>query len=273
MVTVIVSAHAWPDALELMLRALADQQGPSFEVVVAEDGEHSGVAAVFDSWRGVLDLRHVSQPHEGFRKARAMNLAALEATGDLLVFLDGDCLPRRGFVEAIRRASLSGWFLATKRINLEQGFSDRVVTEVLPIWRWSLAEWLVRQPRVLRRPGYLVPARDRRRPWRPKQPEFEPPGASYCMIAVPRSHFQRVNGYDGRCVHWLDGEDQEIAIRLRRSGLRCGWPGPRATVFHLWHVNRREIAIDREPLFRQTRVSTHVEAAEGLRELAAATDG
>ena len=268
-VTVAVSAHEWPEALEVMLRALADQDGPPFEIVVADDGSGPETAAVVDRWCDRLELQHVWQPHEGFRKARIMNVAALAATGDYLVFLDGDSLPRRGFLEAVRRAVLPGWFLSSKRVNLREPFSRRVVEGQLPVWRWSAAEWLIRAPREVRRPGFLVPARDRRRPWREDQPEFSAPGAAYCMFGVFRSDFERVNGYDARAVRWIDGEDQDLATRLRRAGLRCGWAGPASTLFHLWHPPRRERSIVETPLFRETEASDHVEAVVGLRELVA----
>jgi glycosyltransferase involved in cell wall biosynthesis len=266
-VSVVLATYERPDALELVLRALGEQGGEAFEVVVADDGSGREIAEVVERWRGRFELVHVWQSKEGFRKARVLDLAALAAGGDYLVFLDADCLPRRGFMKVIRRAASPGWFLSTKRINLGERFSRRVVAEGLPIWRWSAAEWLIRAPREVGRPGYLVPARDRRRPWRVGQPEFIPPAAAYCLFGVARKDFERVNGYDARCVRSNDGEDQDLAIRLRRSGLRCGWPGPASTVLHLWHPLRTDKTRERPPLFRQTEAGDHVEAIVGLREL------
>ena len=208
------------------------------------------------------------QPNEGFRKARALNLAALAATGDYLLFLDADCIPRRGFMRAIHHARCPGWFLSTKRLFLGAHFTRKVLEDGVPVWRWSAAHWLLRAPRDVGRPGYVVPARDRRRPWRPSQPEFVPPASAYCLFDLRRGDFERVNGYDGRCGRSNDGEDQDLAIRLRRVGLRCGWPGPAATVFHLWHPLRRDRTVDRPRIFRETSASSHVEAVDGLRELA-----
>jgi len=172
-------------------------------------------------------------------------------------------------MKAIRRGALPGWFLSTKRINLGERFSRRVVEKRLSIWRWSAAEWLIRAPREVGRPGYLVTARDRRRPWRAGQPEFTPPSVAYCLFGVFRGDFDWVNGYDARCVRSADGEDQDLAIRLRRSGLRCGWPGPASTVLHLWHPLPADRTGGPTPLFRETEAGTHVEAVLGLRELEA----
>ncbi len=268
-ISVILATYERADALDLVLNAFAEQSCDPFEVVVADDGSSTEIEAVVDRWRRRLEINHVWQPKEGFRKARALDLAALAARGNQLAFLDGDCVPRRGFMQALRRATFPGWFLTTKRVMLREEFSRRVVEKRIPIWRWSAARWLVQAPRQVGRPGYLVPARDRRRPWRAEQPEFVPPVAAYTLIAVARDDFERVNGYDARCTRSTDGEDQDLAIRLRRSGLRCGWPGPAATVLHLWHPERVDRADRRDRLFRETLASSHVVAVVGLRELAA----
>lgn len=265
--SIILATYERADALELVLRALTEQAAEPFEVVIADDGSGAEVAETVGRFRDRLALQHVWQPNEGFRKARALNLASLSARSDHLLFLDADCIPRRGFLAAIQRARRPGWFLSTKRVFLGETFTRKVLEESLPVWRWSAAHWLLRAPRELRRPGYLVPVRDRRRPWRADQPEFVPPAAAYCLFDLPRVDFERVNGYEGRCTRSNDGEDQDLAIRLRRSGLRCGWPGPKSTVIHLWHALRTDWESDRVRVFRETQAGTHVEAFEGLREL------
>jgi glycosyltransferase involved in cell wall biosynthesis len=264
-ISVVVATYDWAEALELVLAALAEQSEAPAEIIVADDGSDGRTAEVVSRW----GARHVWQPNEGFRKARALDLAALDAKGDYLAFLDGDCIPRRSFVAAIRRAALPGWFLTTKRVNLRQDLSRQILSAQLPVWRWSALGWLTRAPHDVGRPGFLLPARDRRRPWRPGQPDFEAPGAAYCFMALDRADFERVNGYDTRATRWVDGEDQDLAIRLRRAGLRCGWPGPRSTVIHLWHPHRKEVGNARDRLYERTRAADHVEAVRGLRELAA----
>ena len=267
-ISVVVATYEEPTFLDTTLRALAEQEpDPAVEVVVADDGSGDSVAAVVADWQRLLTLRHVWQPDEGFRKARALNRAALEATGDYLVFLDADCVPRRGFLDSIRTAARPDWFLTTKRLDLGEAFTARVLGERLPVWRWTAVEWLLRAPQEVGRPGFLVPGRDRRRPWRPEQPDFVPPFGAYCLFGLTRERFVAVNGYDARCTRSDDGEDQDLAIRLLRSGLRCGWPGPAATLLHLWHAVRGDKTFDTEPLFRATERGTHVEAQVGLREL------
>jgi glycosyltransferase involved in cell wall biosynthesis len=268
--TVIVATYEWPEALDAVLRALSEQRGAPFAIVVADDGSGPETARVVDRWRSLLDLDHVWQPNEGFLKGRLLNRASLAADGDYLLFLDGDCVPRLGFVEAVRRAALQGWFLASKRLNLSPAATGRLLSGARPAWRWSSWRWLVSAPRELvvsrhrhvNRPGVLFSLRDRRRPWRPSQPDFRPPYNGYgYAFGVFREDFERVNGFDMRFCGW-DGEDVDIAERLRARGLRCGWPGPEASVLHLWHDDRKR------PASPPPREPGAVEAPVGVRELA-----
>ena len=85
---------------------------------------------------------------------------------------------------------------------------------------------------------------------------------------VRRGDFERVNGFDARYEGW-GHEDVDLAVRLGHAGLRCGWPGPRATMLHLWHPERTHAAGVNAGLLGETRDSGRIEAVEGLRELAA----
>jgi len=281
-VSVVVTTYDWREALDAVLRSLSEQTDPNFEVVVADDGSGPETRTTVEHWREHLDgtVHHVWQPDEGYRRARILDLAARAATGDYLVFVDGDCLARPRFMEAIRRAALPGWFLASKRLNLSAERSRQVLEDRLAVWRWSALTWLLRAPadlatapRQAARPGVLVPIRDRRRPWRVHQPEFSPPYDGYgFFLGIARSDFERVNGFDTRFEGW-GGEDVDLAVRLRRSGLRCGWPGPRATVLHLWHDERKGRESSNTLLVDETKQSDRIEAIVGLRELSAELAG
>jgi glycosyltransferase involved in cell wall biosynthesis len=270
-ISVVVTTYQWPGALDAVLRGFAEQSDSGFEVVVADDGSGHETAAVVDRWRDAFADRlvHVWQPDEGFRLARARNLGAAAARGGHLVFVDGDCIPRREFVGAIRRAALPGWFLAGKRVQLSAELSRAVVQKRLPISRWYAATLFLRARGEIAPWQNLTP-RDRRRPWRSSLPDFEPHGNEYGFLtAVARSDFERVNGFDLRFVGWGD-QDVDLAVRLRRLGLRCGYAGPSATLLHLWHPSQMERDRPTWWLLQETEGSVRVEAVEGLREVESA---
>jgi glycosyltransferase involved in cell wall biosynthesis len=265
--SVVVVTYEWPAALDAVLWALSEQSDSSFDVVVSDDGSGPDTAAAAERWQKSFGSRltYVRQDDKGYRLARARNLGALEAQGDYFVFMDGDTVPRRQFVRAMRRSAVPGWFVCSKRLLLSRGLTARVLAESLPIHRWSGARWAL-TARGQAQPLTALTPRDRRRPGRSRLPDFVPHADGYgFLLGVDRGDFVGVNGYDARYRSWGE-EDVDLAVRLRRLGLRCGWPGPQGTLVHLWHETRKG---DRPNvrLLEEAKRSDGVEAVEGLREL------
>jgi glycosyltransferase involved in cell wall biosynthesis len=270
-ISVVVNTHERPRALDAVLRSLAEQSDPAFDVVVADDGSGPETRRVVERWSGAFEgrLRHEWQPDEGFRLALARNRGALAARGDFLVFLDGDVVPRSRFVQAMRASARPGWFVAGRRLELSEPLTERVLAEGLPIHELSFAAWLRWKSEVT--PLSALTARDRRVVGG-SAPEFEPHARAYgFLLGVSRADFERANGYDTRFVGWGE-EDVDLAMRLRRLGLRCGHAGPNATVLHLWHPPRDELERSNWRLLQETVAGERVEARHGLQELARAAD-
>jgi glycosyltransferase involved in cell wall biosynthesis len=267
-VSVVVATYEWPEALDAVLFALSEQTIAGFDVVVADDGSGHDTAGVVDRWRPAFDgrLQHVRQEDEGFRLGRVKNLGARAASGDFLVLVDGDAVPRRRFVEALRASATPGWFVAGKRLELDRELTTRVLDERPPIHRWPAARWL--RERGHAQPLAALTPRDRRRPGRKGLPDFVPHGNRYgSLLGVWRADYERANGFDHRFEGWGE-EDVDLAVRLGRLGLRCGWPGPQGTLLHLWHESRKGERPNRS-LLDETMTSDRVEAVDGLRQLTA----
>jgi glycosyltransferase involved in cell wall biosynthesis len=263
----VVSTFDFPEALDAVLRGFADQSDPDFTLVVADDGSGPETRAVVERWAHAFRDRlvHVRQANEGFRLARVLNLGALSTDADYYAFLHGESVPRRHFARAIRSAALAGWFVAGRRIDLSRRLTERVLHEHLPVQRWSPLQWL----RVRKDVSSLrsLTRRDRRRVGVRNVPEFAPPNRSYGhLLGVRREDFERVNGYDMRFEGWGE-EDVDIAVRLRRAGLRCGHAGPDATLIHLWHESEPPTDRPNWYLLQETEQSGRIRAVEGYREL------
>jgi glycosyltransferase involved in cell wall biosynthesis len=265
---VVVSTYEWPDALDAVLRSLHDQSDRDFALVVADDGSGVETKSVVDDWRAAFEgrLTHAWQPDEGFRLARVLNLGVLAIEADYVVLLHGESIPRRHFVRAIRSCIEPGWFVAGRRIQLTEALTARVLENALPVHRWGMVDWI--RARREAAPLVYLTRRDRRKVGARRLPEFVPVNRTYgYLLCVSRSDFERVNGYDMRFEGWGE-EDVDIALRLRRIGLRCGHAGPDATLVHLWHESA---IVDDRPnwyLLQETEQSDRIEAVEGLRQLA-----
>ncbi len=266
-IAVVIGTYNRADALDAVLWALSEQSEHGFEVIVADDGSGEEVADVVEGWSGAFPgrLHHVWQPDQGFRLARAFDLAAMSATADYLAFIPADVIPRRHFVRALRRSARPGWFLAGRRLRLAPSLTEVVLRERLPVHRWSLPRWLAKRDGV---EGLVsLTGRDRRRIGARDLPDFEPEGRAYVLTALWRADFGSVNGYDTRYVGWGE-EDVDLATRLRRLGLRCGHGGPHTTLVHLWHESREVVERDNWWLLQETELGDRVRAISGVEELA-----
>jgi glycosyltransferase involved in cell wall biosynthesis len=234
LISVIVTTYNRDDALAAVLRSLARQTDPDFEVVVADDGSGPSTAALVESWQAGVDHRvvHVWHEDKGFRAAEIRNRAILAARGAYCVFLDGDCIVRPGFVAAHRRLAERGWFVSGNRVLLSPALTARVLRDELAPEEWSLARWIAERLRggvnriaaLLHLP--LGPLRRlRKTTWQ---------GARSCNLAIWRADLDRVDGFDADYSGW-GKEDSDIIVRLLHAGVRRKDGNFATGVVHLWH--------------------------------------
>jgi len=96
--TVVIRSKDEADRLRLTLASLA-RQDEAPEVVVVNDGSSDHTRAVID--HAAADLRLISVHHAvPVGRSGAANVGAAHATGDILIFLDGDTLAAPDFVRA-----------------------------------------------------------------------------------------------------------------------------------------------------------------------------
>lgn len=102
-VTLVLPHYESQDELIKTVAALTRQTYPLdlMEVIVADDG--STTAPVIPEIAGPLDVSVHVQEDLGFGLARARNLGAQVATGEILIFIDCDMIPERQHVEAHAR--------------------------------------------------------------------------------------------------------------------------------------------------------------------------
>ena len=230
--SVVVSTYERPDALRAVLHGLLIQRSDDFEVLVADDGSGEETAEVVEEARrtGFGDrLRHVHQADEGFRLARIRNLAVRESRGERLVFLDGDCVPRQGFVDS-HAACGPGRATCGRRALLSEGATRR----------WLADDADSRMPGVGGQTRMWSRGDLNRPPWLADPPlAFLGRALSWRRFrgmnhGVHRRDYLAVDGNDQAFEGW-GFEDSDLAIRLQNAGVRLVWAGRGSTVVHLWH--------------------------------------
>lgn len=100
-VSVVIPHLNEPDHLLRCLRSLDRQRdgGVAFEVIVVDNGSREPVAPICRLFKGV---RLVTEPEPGPGPAR--NLGARLARGEIIAFIDADCVAQKNWLRAIRQA-------------------------------------------------------------------------------------------------------------------------------------------------------------------------
>lgn len=184
--SVVVPVRDGTAALARALRSILSQEGPSFEVVVVDDGSREDVGAAVEAL-GDPRVRWFRQEPSGVSAAR--NAGAAAARGDYLVFLDADDL------------ALPGWLA---------GFDEMVDRANCDIALCG-AEMVV-EPSGVRR---HVPPTPRGAPF-----DFQLGPYLAGMVAIRREVFWEVGGYDERFAY---SENTELALRVTNLVRRRGW--------------------------------------------------
>lgn len=263
-ISVVVTTYNRPDALQAVLRSLAAQSDRDFEVLVADDGSRDDTAAAIAAVATdfPVPLRHLWQVDDGFRAAAARNLAVAASRGDYLVFIDGDCVLRPDFVARHRALAESGWFVAGNRVLLGESLTHETLRNAMALHAESRLTWLARR---------FGGAINRWLPlcyfggdaWRKRQPARWQ-GARTCNLALWRTDFDAINGFDEAFQGW-GHEDADLAIRLLHAGV-CRKDGRFATaVLHLWHrENDRSNLVENERRLAEILASDRRRAVVGI---------
>lgn len=211
-VSLVITTYNWPEALALVLESVRRQTRPPDEVLIADDGSREDTRALLDSVARDFPtpLRHVWQPDDGFRAARARNRAIAASSGDYIVIVDGDMVLRRHFIADHLAAAKPGTFTQGSRLFAGPDASARMLRD-------SLTE-----------PGFFFPDLGRRRHTLRIPPlarlqlatseRADPKYVKSCNQAYWRADLLRSNGFDERMQGW-GREDDELGARLFNGGI------------------------------------------------------
>lgn len=244
LISVIVTTYNRQDALTAVLRGLDRQTDRYFEVVVADDGSEPSTAALANRF----GARHVWQSHNGFRAGTIRNRAVKASSGEYLIFLDGDCIPRSSFIDRHRTLAEAGWFVAGNRVNLSEAATNRLL---------GSGRARINNPLLARLRGDI----DRITPFLalPLPRKLNPTrweGAKSCNLGLWRSDFERIGGFDEGYEGW-GYEDSDLVVRLIKAGVKRKDGRFSTGVVHLWHA-ARDLTLEPQ---NRTRLERTLEAS------------
>jgi glycosyltransferase involved in cell wall biosynthesis len=268
-ISIIVSTYNRPDALQAVIEGCFNQTDTNYEIIVADDGSgvatRDCVAALLA--RSPVPMQHVWQPDDGFRLSMARNRGTLAASGEYLLFLDGDCIPQPNFVQQHRRLAAPGYVVTGSRILVSKEATPRVISGQLdPLPPGLLAKLALRlrgDVSKLLQLLFTLPDIGRGKTY------FAVRRVKGCNLGMWRADLERVNGFDESFRGW-GWEDSDLVLRLFNTGVMRKEGAFATEVLHLWHPEAKRDSISSNERIVMKRVEDKsTQATLGLREHAA----
>jgi glycosyltransferase involved in cell wall biosynthesis len=231
-VSIIIGFFERIQYLRTCLNCIARQNALVEEVVIADDGSSEvvvqSILAMKD--RYPFKIIHAWQPKNGFRLAASRNNGIRRASGDYLIFLDCDFALLDGAIAAHVRSARPGHVCSAYVKYLPEQETAGVIDgstnldqlerlyNALPDRPINRAHWKFIQNTWMIRFGLRSPRKFR----------------CSSHFSMHRSDMERLNGYDEMFEGW-GGEDEDLAHRMAKLGLRGTSIIRSARALHLWH--------------------------------------
>lgn len=221
---IIAVYNQWP-WLHLILEALSMQTESDFETIIADDGSNPETIARIKQYIETHPDRHITHLwHEdkGWRKNIMLNKAVVASRADLLIFIDGDCVPHPRFVADHIALSRRGVINSGRRFDLPQPVSDWLVSHPLEKGYYAKTRW--QAVRYYFNHGFKSALRPIRRSMRlplifgHSMVPLPDAGILGCNFSIFKDDILEVNGFDERYVNPGTGEDTDLAERLLNAG-------------------------------------------------------
>jgi glycosyltransferase involved in cell wall biosynthesis len=236
--SIIVPTYNRPDKLNLCLMSLSKQSVLPDEVLIADDGSGQETLQVIEQFKSSTNcrfaLKHIWQEDDGFRKPLIINKTVRNATGEYLVFIDGDCIAHKHFIRSHLAYSEPDTILGGKRVDLGKSFSERLLRRQQPINKLTIElmwDSLINDSRKVEESLQIQNSFLRNLLHRDR---IYDDGIWGCNFSIHKELFYAINGCD---EDFLDGsiEDNDLGIRVINYGGKVKSVRALAIVFHLWH--------------------------------------
>jgi len=127
-VSVIITTYNAVEWLQKVLIGYSVQTECDFEIVIADDGSTSETKNLITQFTSKFKnpIIHVWQEDQGFQKTKILNKAILRSNADYLIFTDGDCIPRKDFIQMHLKHRENGYFLSGGYFKLPLSISKLI---------------------------------------------------------------------------------------------------------------------------------------------------
>ena len=234
-ISLIVATYNRIDALRLVLQSIETQEDTNFEVVIADDGSRSDTNDFITSFSATskLKIKHVWQEDLGFRLAMIRNKASAVATGEYLIFLDGDCIVQPDFIARHRTLAQKGFLVTGSRVLLNEKLTQQLLA--WPKWDFQRFSSHILRERLSGGINKYLPLKLKfgNGSWRDYK-KFVWRRIKGCNLACWKTDAEAINGFDETMTGW-GHEDADFVFRLQRHHIARKSGSWATEVLHLFH--------------------------------------
>ena len=143
-ITVIISTYNAEEWLEKVLIGYSVQTYKDFNIIIADDGSRASTKELIDSYANnfPVPIKHLWHEDLGYRRQEILNIAIIDADHEYILMTDGDCIPRKDFVELHAQLAEKGKFLSGGYCKLTMKTSKFITTEDIIIGNCFNVKWL-----------------------------------------------------------------------------------------------------------------------------------
>jgi glycosyltransferase involved in cell wall biosynthesis len=202
------------------------------EVVIADDGSSEVIVNRLRKLIANYDFSiiHAWHARQGSRRAACRNNGIRNASGEYLIFIDGDFLVLPGSIRSHVEASKPGIFLAGRCKYLSGELTHKLFNSHISDTMIENFYLQVPERPILKEHRDFI-----------KYGILRKLGLASCRKQTFGGHFsaykkdiESINGYDENFVGW-GGEDQDFALRMVKAGFTGRSVIRTARALHLWH--------------------------------------
>lgn len=220
--TLIISGYKDVKALHAVLKSLEHQTESDFEVIVSQDADDSCFDELIAKYQTQFTIRLIQQEDIGFRKNKMLNQAIRESKTDKLIFIDGDCVLHKRFIEQHIKLLKPNHFCVGRRVDLDSKTSAAIkIGEIItPTFSTMYKNKTTRIEESFFLPGFM----------RKNKPKL-----LGCNMSWNKSDLLRLNGFDETYETPGFGEDTDIEFRAKKAGIIPFSTRFRTIQYHLFH--------------------------------------
>lgn len=266
--SIIISTYNNPEWLEKVLYGYNNQTYRFFEIIIADDGSDDRTKDLLEKIKDEVfySIIHVWHEDEGFRKTKILNKAILHCSAEYIIMSDGDCIPRKDFVEKHVKYRMEGRFLSGGYFMLPMNISKEITKEDIYAERCFDINWLKKRGLRASLKNYKLTS----------GPlignifnHLTPTHASWNGHNASgwKSDILEINGFDERMQY--GGEDREMGERLLYLGLKSKQLRYSAICLHLDHPRgyvKPEMILKNNSIRKETREGRSVWTEYGVRK-------